>query len=709
MTTQQIVEKLNLLKKQKGWTLSQLANQSGLTLGTVNKIMSGSLQKIMPDKLQKLAEAFAVDVAIFNDNYPLAKRDLGIVKLACISPEVQVGNCKFNSQQIIALATKAHANGVKVALFPELCITGYTCGDLFYQPVLQETALQCLKYICKSLANLDILCVVGLPISHNGNLYNTAAVIFEGEILGFVPKANLPNYNEFRETRHFSPAMEQNVLVNVDGKQIPLGKNLIFENSQNSKMRIAVEICEDIWVANPPSVKHARAGATIVLNLSASNETVAKADYRRKMVQIQSGKNCSIYAYCSSGPSESTSELVFSGHNIICENAEILAESVPFTTNYAQANVDFDFIHNEQTRFHNKPSTADYHFIKFDMDVSNCTRNYVATPFVPSDKQELYDRCEIILTMQALALKKRIEHTKIDKLVLGVSGGTDSTLALMTCVKALQMLNRPLTDIVSVTMPCFGTSERTLKNSIALATALNTTVRKIDITKAVTQHLEDIGHDITVHDVTYENAQARERTQVLMDIANQCNGLVVGTGDMSELALGWCTYNGDHMSMYAVNASIPKTLIRILLTHLSKKYKGIVGETIADVVATPVSPELLPPNADGTIKQVTEDHVGPYVLHDYFMFMMLRKGFTPSKVFELAKISFHGQFTPEEIFKWERKFIWRFFSQQFKRSCTPDSIKLGSVDLSANGMRIPSDACANAWISDLDSVAPSNN
>ena len=340
------------------------------------------------------------------------------------------------------------------------------------------------------------------------------------------------------------------------------------------------------------------------------------------------------------------------------------------------------------------------------MDLSGCTRNYPQKPFVPSDANELYNRCETILTMQAYALKKRIEHVGVSKLVIGVSGGSDSTLALMTCVNALKLLGRPMTDIVAVTMPCFGTTERTLNNSIALAQALGTTVKKIDITKAVTQHLADIEQDPNNHDIAYENAQARERTQILMDIANQCNGLVVGTGDQSELALGWCTYNGDQMSMYGVNASIPKTLVKVLLAHIAKTHKGIVGDTITDIVLTPVSPELLPPNADGTIKQITEDAVGPYILHDYFMFMLLRKGFTPSKVYELAKISFEGDYTAEEIYKWLRKFIWRFFTQQFKRSASPDYIKLGSVDLSANGMNIPSDACANVWLADLEKVAP---
>ncbi len=707
MTTQQIVEKLNQLKKQKGWTLSQLAQVSGLTLGTINKIMSGSLQKIKADKLEKLANAFGVSVEIFQDSVtPKAPFDLGLVKIACISPKVRVGDCAFNCQQIFEQAEKAYANGVKIALFPELAVTGYTCGDLFLQEVLCASALHHTIELCQKLTSMDILCVVGLPLQHGSKLYNVATIMYHGEILGFVPKMHLPNYNEFHETRHFDEPKDENTTVTICGKQIPFGTRLIFENARNRKMRIALEVCEDIWVNDSPSFTHAKAGATIIMNLSASNETVAKADYRRKLVEIQSGKTYSAYAYCSCGPTESTSKLVFSGHNIICENAQILAESLPFTSDYAEATVDFDFLHNEKTRYHSDKTPEGYTFIPFDLDASSCVRTYDKKPFVPAEKGELFKRCETILTMQAYALKKRIEHVGVSKLVIGVSGGSDSTLALMTCVNALKLLNRPMTDIVSITMPCFGTTQRTLKNSIALAEALGTTVKKIDISKAVSQHLADIEQNPNNHDIAYENAQARERTQILMDVANQCNGLVVGTGDQSELALGWCTYNGDHMSMYGVNSSIPKTLVKVLLTHIANTHKGIVGDTIKDVVLTPVSPELLPPNADGTIKQITEDSVGPYVLHDYFMFMLLRKGFTPSKVFELAKISFEGDFSAEEIYKWLQKFIWRFFTQQFKRSCSPDYIKLGSVDLSSSGMNIPSDACANIWLADLEKVAP---
>ncbi|MBO5867027.1 MAG: NAD(+) synthase, partial [Clostridia bacterium] len=622
MTTQQIVEKLNQLKKQKGWTLSQLAEISGLTLGTINKIMSGSLQKIKQDKLEKLANAFGVSVELFQDNVTKrVSRDLGLVKIACISPDVHVGDCAYNCNQIFVQAQKAEANGVKIALFPELSITGYTCGDLFLQEILYSTALEHTIELCKRLASLDVVCAVGLPLQANGKLYNCAALLYRGEILGFVPKMHLPNYNEFHEARHFSTPQRGNTFVTVGGKQIPFGTKLLFENIKNKKMRIGVEICEDAWVQDCPAFGYSNAGATILLNLSASNETVAKANYRRKLVEIQSGKTCTAYAYASCNATESTSKLIFAGHNIICENSELLAESKPFISGYAEATIDFDFLHNEKCRYHNNKPANDYMYIPFEMDVSSCTRNYPQKPFIPSEPDALYERCETILTMQAYALKKRIEHVGVSKLVIGVSGGSDSTLALMTCVNALKLLGRPMTDIISITMPCFGTTERTLNNSIALAKALGTTVKKIDISKAVTQHLVDIDQDANNHDIAFENAQARERTQILMDVANQCNGLVIGTGDQSELALGWCTYNGDQMSMYGVNASIPKTLVKVLLAHIAKTHRGIIGDTITDIVLTPVSPELLPPNKDGTIKQITEDAIGPYILHDYFMFM----------------------------------------------------------------------------------------
>lgn len=706
MTTEQIVDRLNLLKKQQGLTLKQLADKSGLTPGTVNKIMSGALQKIKKDKLEALAVALGVTTQWLKEDMPLdnesQSNSFGLVPVACISPEVKVCDVDYNCDRIIEQAQRAHAKGIKLALFPELCVTGYSCDDLFFQHTLRKAAQDGLRKICAKLAPLDIVVVVGLPLNDDrGNLYNVAAIVYHGEVLGVVPKTNLPNYNEFYEKRVFAPGFEGNTTVNLFGKDVPFGTKLIFANTSCEEMRFAVEICEDVWVSDCPSNKHSEAGANIILNLSASDETVCKAEFRRKMIEIQSGKTCTAYLYTSAGPSESTSSTVFSAHNLICENGELIAESLPFAGGYAQAEIDVDFIANERSRL-KQPLTEGYQVIKFSLKVNaKPTRMYSPTPFTPADKAELATRCDRAFTMLAYGLKKRIEHSGVSKLVIGVSGGTDSSLALITCVNALKLLNRPASDIVAVTMPCFGTTERTLNNSVALAQALGATVRKIDISKAVTQHFDDIGQSILNTDTTYENAQARERTQVLMDIANQLNGLVVGTGDMSELALGWATFNGDQMSMYGVNCSVPKTLVKAMLARKASLSDDETKRVINDVLNTPVSPELLPAD-DGKITQITENAVGPYVLHDYFLFMTVRKGFCPSKIFELAQISFEGSFDRDTIYKWLRKFIWRFFSQQFKRSCTPDGVRIGSVDLSKYGHRMPSDASPQSWIADLD-------
>lgn len=705
MTTQQIVTKLNALKKQQGLTLTQLSQKSGLAQGTINKIMSGALQRIKPDKLQALATALGVTVQSLTTDIHTAKRKggFGLVTVACISPEVRVADVNYNVQQIAEQARIAYANGVKLAVFPELCITGYSCDDLFFQHTLRRAATDGLQQLAAMLADIDMLTVVGLPMSSsNGAMYNVAAVLFHGEVLAFVPKTNLPNYNEFYEKRVFTPAQNFVDYVEFNGRQVPFGTDIIFADKLCPEFRFAVEVCEDIWVSDSPSVRHAYAGANLVLNLSASNETVVKQDYRRKMVELQSGMTGTVYVYCSSGPSESTTSTVFSGHNIICENSQIVAESQPFTTGYAQAQVDLGFIGNERSRMCHVQQGG-YLTVEFSLsDDAEPTRVYDPSPFVPTDKEQSDIRCERALAILSNGLARRIKHVNAQTLVIGVSGGTDSSLALLTAVRALKILGRPASDIISVTMPCFGTTERTLNNSIALATVLGTTVRKIDITKSVTQHLADIGHDIAVTDTTYENAQARERTQVLMDIANKTNGLVLGTGDMSELALGWATFNGDQMSMYGVNAGVPKTLVRALLRYEAARLGGETRRVLLDVIDTPVSPELLPPDQSGAIRQVTEDLVGPYELHDYFLFMMIRKGFAPSKIYALARLSFAGVYTDEEIYKWLRKFVWRFFTQQFKRSCSPDSVRLGSVDLSKYGHRMPSDACCDTWLADLD-------
>lgn len=701
MTTAQIVERLNQLKKSQGITLVELSRRSGVSQGTVNKIMSGGARKINGDKLNALCNALGV--APFQLQASLPPLPLGIVSVACISPEVRVCDVDFNCDKIIKHAKQAAKSGIKLALFPELCITGYSCDDLFFQSTLRKAALDGLMLVTEELSCTDIIAVVGLPINDScGSLYNAAAVLYRGKVLGVVPKSYLPNYNEFYEKRIFTPAFDGNTTINLFGYDVPFGTRLIFADTLYPDFRFAIEICEDVWVAESPSYKHAEAGATVILNLSASNETVCKADYRRKMLEIQSGKTCSAYMYASSAPSESTSSTVFSAHNIICENGEILAESEPFGDGYARADIDVDFIANERTRLKTK-QTHDYLTVPFCQHIEgNLLRVYDDSPFVPKTEPERSIRCERAMTILAYGLKKRIEHTKAAKLVIGVSGGTDSALALLTCANALKLLKRKPSNIISVIMPCFGTTDRTRSNAYKLAEALGTTIREVNITKAVTQHLTDIGHDLTTTDTTYENAQARERTQVLMDIANQVGGLVIGTGDMSELALGWATFNGDHMSMYGVNAGVPKTLVRAMLSHRAAK-NDEVGEVLQDIIDTPISPELLPPQKN-KIMQVTEDIVGPYDLHDYFLFMLVRKGFTPSKIFALAQNSFDGVYDKDTIYKWLRVFIRRFFSQQFKRSCSPDSVKLGSVDISKYGHRMPSDGCPESWLTDLDNI-----
>ena len=711
---QTVVQNLNAAKKRKGYTLKQLSEASGLTLGTVNKIMSGELKKINPLKLQKLAEALDVSVEYLNgefatQTYSAAKDDdcdyLGIVNVACISPDVRVADCDYNARQIISRAKSAYERGVKIAVFPELSITGYTCGDLFFQSALRNAALAALKTVCDELSALDLVTVVGLPVTNDfGKTYNAAAVLYHGEVLGIVPKINLPNHNEFYEKRLFCAYEGDNTTVTLFGKQVPFGSKLIFANTLHSDVRFAVEICEDVWVADSPSIQHSREGANAVFNLSASNETVVKSEYRKKLIEIQSAKCGVIYAYCSSGPSESTSQMVFSAHDIICENGQCLAEAKPFETGYAEAAVDFDFIENERSRLDHTNACGGYTTVSFSQSYGKVTRTYDPAPFVPAETVARNEVCEKALTILAYGLKKRVEHVKASKLVLGISGGSDSTLALIVCMRALKLMGRPSTDVLAITMPCFGTSKRTYNNAVALCKAFGATLKEIDVTAAVTQHLHDIGHDITTTDVTYENAQARERTQVLMDVANQCNGIVIGTGDMSELALGWATYNGDHMSMYGVNASVPKTLVKALLKYQAQNSDKDVKSALLDVLDTPVSPELLPTDENGGITQITEDSVGPYELHDYFLFMLLRKGFTPSKVYELAKISFKGKYDGQTILKWLKFFVRRFFTQQFKRSCSPDSVRLGSVDLSKLGLLMPSDACYDIWLSELEKL-----
>ena len=618
----------------------------------------------------------------------------GFLRVASATPHIKVADCTGNSQKIIAMAKEASANGASLVVFPELCITGYTCGDLFLQRALLQSAEENLKVIINETKDLDCVILVGLPVRANSGLYNCAAVICHGDLLGLVPKKYIPNYSEFYELRHFTPARDELTSIDFLGKQTYFGKDVIFQCLAMPEFKLGIEICEDLWTAEPPSGKLALNGATIIANLSASDEVIGKADYRRMLVKSQSARLLSAYVYTSAGLGESTQDLVFSGHNLICENGSILAESKRFDTGIIYADVDLQKMENERAKANT--FAGEYHFerVCFHLPVKDLklNRHFSKTPFVPTNKTNLDERCEEILTIQATGLATRIRHTNVKSVVIGLSGGLDSTLALIVAVHAMDMLNRDRKDIIAVTMPCFGTTKRTKSNAEILAESYGVSFKDINISKAVTQHFEDIGQSMDVLDVTFENGQARERTQVLMDIANKTGGFVIGTGDLSELALGWATYNGDHMSMYAVNASIPKTLVRHLTAFEAEHSEGNLKKALLDILDTPVSPELLPPK-DGEISQKTEDLVGPYELHDFFLYYLVRQGFTPKKIFRLAKIAFDGAYDDETIKKWLKTFLWRFFSQQFKRSCLPDGPKVGTVTLSPRGdWRMPSDA-----------------
>ncbi len=632
----------------------------------------------------------------------------GFLKVAAVTPKIRVGDTEFNTKNIISALDTAYSAGVKCLVFPELCITSYTCQDLFFQRALIDSALNSLFEIADASRDKKILFAVGLPILKDGKLYNCAAIIYNGRILGFVPKSSLPNYNEFYEARHFTPAPEENTSIRIKSKDYPFGKKLIFCCEEMEEFKFAVEICEDLWVPCPQSNSHALAGAVIIGNLSASDEVIEKDKYRLSLVANQSARLISGYIYASAGDGESTQDMVFSGHNIIAENGSVLKQSVLFKNEMTVTELDLQKLTSERAKMStfvvNGNNGYDYIYFSMPMQNTALTRFYAKAPFIPSNPAERNYRCDLILQMQAQGLKKRIEHTNSKTLVLGISGGLDSSLAILVCVMALDLLDRPHSDIIAVTMPCFGTTKRTRSNAEILCNALGVTFKSIDITDSVRQHFKDIGHDESDHSVVYENGQARERTKILMNVANQENGLVVGTGDLSELALGWATYNGDHMSMYGVNASVPKTLIR----HIVKYYADTCGyeplrDVLLDILNTPVSPELLPTDeSKEDMNQKTEDLVGPYELHDFFLYYAIRFGFKPSKVLRLAVYAFDGEYSTETIKKWLNTFYRRFFSQQFKRSCLPDGAKIGSVTLSPRGdFRMPSDAVWEVWKKDL--------
>lgn len=631
----------------------------------------------------------------------------GFVKVAAATPKIRVADCEFNANQIIAQINEAEKNGASLVVFPELCVTGYTCSDLFLQSAILNAAKDAVKKIVFETAELDIISIVGTPIALRQSLFNCAVVIYKGKILGIVPKINIPNYSEFYEARHFTSGNDfDEGLFEFNGfDNVYFGSNLIFACRQMPDFSFAVEICEDLWTPESPSVELALSGANIICNLSCSDDVIGKAQYRRNLVKMQSGKLICGYIYSDSGFGESTTDMVFSGQNIISENASILAESKRFTTGIIYADVDVAKLSSERRRTNTFSHKKDNFVIEFDMNLkrTRLSRTFPQMPFVPADKTDLANRCEEIITMQATGLATRLAHTGIKNVVLGLSGGLDSTLALIVCVHAFDMLFLDRKNIHTVTMPCFGTTKRTKSNAQLLAEAYGVSFEDIDITLAVRQHFSDINHNESITDITYENSQARERTQILMDLSNKYSGLVIGTGDLSELALGWATYNGDHMSMYAVNVSIPKTLVRYLTAYEAEKSEGILKNVLLDVLDTPVSPELLPPDNNGEIAQKTEDVVGPYELHDFFLYYLVRFGFSPSKIYYLAKQSFEGKYDNPTIKKWLTVFIKRFFSQQFKRSCLPDGPKVGSVTLSPRGdWRMPSDASVNLWLKDLE-------
>ena len=628
----------------------------------------------------------------------------GFIKVAAATPKIKVADPAYNTEEILKIIDETEKNGASILVFSELTISGYTCGDLFLQqPLLTECKNQLLR-IVKATENKSMLVVVGCPIVIKQKLYNCAVVISDGSILGIVPKTHLPNYSEFYELRHFTSGegLEEDLWFGEEFGYVNVAVNQLFKCKEIPELVVACEICEDLWVPLPPSTYHAMAGATVICNPSASVETTTKESYRRSLVSNQSARLLAAYIYADAGEGESTQDVVYSGHHLICENGSVLAEAKRFTNEIIYADIDVQKLAAERRKMTSFPGgqTDDYFEQEFSLEVkeNKITRTFPKAPFVPDNQDERDKRCDEILSLQSMGLKKRLEHTNCKHAVVGISGGLDSTLAVLVTARAFDLLDIPRENLICVTMPCFGTTDRTYQNAVSLIKELGATLKEVRIEKAVRQHFADIGHDENNHDVTYENSQARERTQILMDMANQYNGMVIGTGDMSELALGWATYNGDHMSMYAVNCSVPKTLVRYLVLYYAETTENKkLSEVLMDVLDTPVSPELLPP-VDGVISQKTEDLVGPYELHDFFLYYMLRFGFPKAKLYRMAKQTFDGVYDDETIKKWLDKFYWRFFSQQFKRSCLPDGPKVGSVAVSPRGdLRMPSDASPTAW------------
>ena len=634
----------------------------------------------------------------------------GFIRVAASTPEVKVADVEYNREQICCRIIEGKERGAKIMVFPELVLTGYTCGELFNQKPLLTKAREELKKLVDFTAGSDMLVFAGVPWEYNNKLYNTAAAIQDGELLALIPKMCLPNYSEFYELRYFNPGFEKPVAVPWEDGYVLMGSKILFNCANVENLVVGAEICEDVWVLNPPSIGHASAGATVIVNCSASDETTGKSDYRRSLISGQSARLLCGYIYANAGEGESTQDLVFGGQNIIAENGTMLAESRRFENETAYADMDLERLECERRRMttYQTAGRENYVFIDFSLyeDENRPERFIDPSPFVPQDEESRNRRCEEILSIQAMGLKKRLKHTGCRSAVIGISGGLDSTLALLVTVRAFDLLGLARDKIICVTMPCFGTTDRTYHNACYLTKKLGASLLEVDIKDAVANHFRDIGHDSSVHDVTYENSQARERTQVLMDIANKYNGMVIGTGDMSELALGWATYNGDHMSMYGVNSSVPKTLVRHLVRYFADTCgEKELSEVLLDVLDTPVSPELLPPEKDGKIAQKTEDLVGPYELHDFYLYYILRYGYHPGKIYRLAVMAFEGVYDNAVILKWLKVFYRRFFSQQFKRSCLPDGPKVGSAAVSPRGdLRMPSDACSRLWLEELEQI-----
>ena len=629
----------------------------------------------------------------------------GFVRVCAATPEIRVGDVDFNVKNILSAAKEAAEGGAQVIVFPELCVTGYTCGDLFNQRALLDGVGSALSYLSENLP-AGALVFVGAPVENSGRLYNCAVVFNNGSILAVIPKSNIPNYGEFYERRHFCPADEGHSEIKVAGTSALFGTDIIFEDKNMPLFTVAAEICEDLWVPSSPSVRHALSGANIIVNLSCSDEIAGKAEYRRNLVKMQSSKLISGYVYCDAGNGESTTDMVFAGHNVICENGSVLKESKLFENGLIFADIDVEKLDGERKRcastyYCGKSECFSHNRIPFiSQDCTAFTnRTFAKYPFVPQSGAKLAGRTELILNLQTMGLVKRLKHTNSKTAVIGISGGLDSALALLVTRRAFEKLGKDFKDIIAITMPGFGTTGKTLNSASRLCEALGVTLKKIDITKSVLKHFKDIGHDPAELDVTYENSQARMRTMILMDTANKTGGMVIGTGDLSELALGWATYNGDHMSMYAVNSGVPKTLVKHLIQFEAERLGGDAGKILEVILSTEISPELLPPDSSGNIAQKTEDIVGPYVLHDFFLYYIVRWGFAPDKVRYIARKTFAGEFSDGEIDKWLKNFYKRFFAQQFKRSCIPDGVKVGTVTLSPRGdWRMPSDAAVSLWL-----------